>query len=80
MLSQPNPSYHGIVLGETFGNFAFAIAARVLSLRDLGPAIAPLNTFLFINGIETLPLRIARHCENTLAVASRLEKHPKSPG
>ena len=75
MLSQPNPSYHGIVLGETFGNFAFAIAARVLSLRDLGPAIAPLNAFLFINGIETLPLRIARHCENTLAVASWLEKH-----
>jgi O-acetylhomoserine (thiol)-lyase len=77
MLSQPNPSYHGIVLAETFGNFAFAIAARVLSLRDLGPAIAPLNAFLFINGIETLPLRIARHCENTLAVASWLEKHPK---
>ena len=58
MLSQPNPSYHGIVLGETFGDFAFAIAARVLSLRDLGPAIAPLNAFLFINGIETLPLRM----------------------
>jgi O-acetylhomoserine (thiol)-lyase len=78
MLSAPNPSYHGMVLAETFGNFAFAIAARVLSLRDLGPAIAPMNAFLIINGIETLPLRMARHCENTLAVASWLEKHPKT--
>ncbi|MGO8954868.1 MAG: O-acetylhomoserine aminocarboxypropyltransferase [Rhodomicrobium sp.] len=77
MLSQPNPSYHGMVMAETFGNFAFAIAARVLSLRDLGPAIAPLNAFLFINGLETLPLRMARHCENTLTVASWLENHPK---
>ena len=77
MLSQPNPSYHGMVLAETFGNFSFAIAARVLSLRDLGPAIAPLNAFLFINGLETLPLRMARHCENALAVASWLEKQPK---
>ncbi len=77
MLSEPNPSYHGMVMAETFGNFAFAIAARVLSLRDLGPAIAPLNAFLFINGLETLPLRIARHCENALGVASWLEKHPK---
>jgi O-acetylhomoserine (thiol)-lyase len=77
MLSQPNPSYNGMVLAETFGNFAFAIAARVMSLRDLGPAIAPLNAFLFINGLETLPLRIARHCENAQAVASWLEQHPK---
>ncbi|MGO8778688.1 MAG: O-acetylhomoserine aminocarboxypropyltransferase [Rhodomicrobium sp.] len=77
MLSEPNPSYNGMVLAETFGNFAFAIAARVLSLRDLGPAIAPLNAFLFINGLETLPLRMARHCENALTVAAWLEKHPK---
>ncbi len=77
MLSEPNPSYHGMVMAETFGNFAFAIAARVLSLRDLGPAIAPFNAFLFINGLETLPLRIARHCENAAAVAAWLEKHPK---
>jgi O-acetylhomoserine (thiol)-lyase len=77
MLSRPNPSYHGTVLGETFGGFAFAIAARVLSLRDLGPAIAPLNAFLILNGAETLPLRMARHCENALAVASWLERNPK---
>ncbi len=76
-LSQPIPSYHGMVMAETFGDFAFAIAARVLSLRDLGPAIAPMNAFLIINGLETLPLRMARHCENTLAVASWLEQHPK---
>ncbi len=76
-LSQPNPSYNGMVMAETFGNFAFAIAARVLSLRDLGPAIAPLNAFLIINGLETLPLRIARHCENAMAVAGWLEMHPK---
>jgi O-acetylhomoserine (thiol)-lyase len=78
MLSAPNPSYHGMVLAETFGDFAFAIAARVLSLRDLGPAIAPMNAFLIINGIETLPLRMERHCENALEVASWLEKHPKT--
>ncbi|MGO9486874.1 MAG: O-acetylhomoserine aminocarboxypropyltransferase [Rhodomicrobium sp.] len=76
-LSQPTPSYHGMVMAETFGDFGFAIAARVLSLRDLGPAIAPMNAFLIINGLETLPLRMARHCENTLAVAGWLEQHPK---
>ena len=64
-------------LAETFGNFAFAIAARVMGLRDLGPAIAPLNAFLLLTGSETLPLRMARHCENALAVATWLEKHPK---
>jgi O-acetylhomoserine (thiol)-lyase len=62
---------------ETFGNFGFAIAARVMGLRDIGPAIAPMNAFLILTGIETLPLRMQRHCENTLEVASWLEKHPK---
>lgn len=76
-ISQPNPSYHGMVLGEAFGNFAFAIAARVLGLRDLGPAISPFNAFLILNGIETLPLRVARHCENALAVAKWLSGHEK---
>jgi len=77
MLSEPRPEYHGIVLHETFGNFAFAIACRVLSLRDMGPAMSPFNAFLFITGIETLPLRMQRHCENTLAVAHWLSKHDK---
>jgi O-acetylhomoserine (thiol)-lyase len=76
-LVEPNPSYNGMRLAETFGNFAFAIAARVMGLRDIGPAIAPMNAFLILTGIETLPLRMARHCENTQAVASWLEKHPK---
>ena len=76
-LTEPNASYNGMRLAETFGNFAFAIACRVMGLRDLGPAISPFNAFLILTGIETLPLRMARHCENALAVATYLEKHPK---
>jgi len=76
-LSAPSPSYHGMVMGETFGDFAFAIAARVLALRDLGPAIAPMNAFLVLTGIETLPLRMARHSENALAVAQWLQERPE---
>ena len=76
-LSAPNPSYHGMVFAETFGNFAFAITARVLGLRDLGPAISPMNSFLVLTGIETLPLRMARHSENTKAVASWLQGRPE---
>lgn len=76
-LSEPTPSYHGITLAETFGNFAFAIACRVLGLRDLGPAIAPMNAFLILTGIETLPLRMQRHCDNTLQVATWLKGHDK---
>ena len=71
------PEYHGIVLHETFGNFAFAIACRVLGLRDLGPALSPFNAFLILTGIETLPLRMQRHCDNALAVAEWLSKHPQ---
>jgi len=76
-LVEPNESYGGMKLAETFGNFAFAIAARVMGLRDIGPAIAPMNAFLILTGSETLPLRMARHCENAQAVATWLEKHPK---
>ena len=76
-LSAPMASYHGITLAETFGNFAFAIAARVLGLRDLGPAISPFNAFLLLTGIETLPLRMQRHCDNALAVATRLAANDK---
>jgi O-acetylhomoserine (thiol)-lyase len=77
MLSEPRPEYSGMVLGETFGNFAFAIACRVLGLRDLGPALSPFNAFLILTGIETLPLRMKRHSENTLAVAEWLSKRPE---
>jgi O-acetylhomoserine (thiol)-lyase len=75
MLSAPRPEYGGMVLGETFGNFAFAIACRVLGLRDLGPALAPFNAFMLLTGIETLPLRMQRHSENALAVAEYLSNH-----
>ncbi|WP_117194083.1 O-acetylhomoserine aminocarboxypropyltransferase [Rhizobium terrae] len=77
MLSEPRPEYAGVVLHQTFGNFAFAIAARVLGLRDLGPAISPFNAFMILTGIETLPLRMQRHCDNALAAAGWLKKHPK---
>jgi O-acetylhomoserine (thiol)-lyase len=76
-LQDPNPSYNGMRMAETFGNFAFALTARVLGLRDLGPAISPFNAFLILTGIETLPLRMARHCENALAVATYLSEHPQ---
>jgi O-acetylhomoserine (thiol)-lyase len=75
MLSAPRPEYGGMVLGETFGNFAFAIACRVLGLRDLGPALSPFNAFMLLTGIETLPLRMQRHSENALAVAEHLSNH-----
>ena len=75
MLSEPRPEYHGVALHETFGNFAFAIACRVLGLRDLGPAISPFNAFLILTGIETLPLRMQRHSDNALAVATWLSDH-----
>ncbi|GJD92629.1 MULTISPECIES: O-acetylhomoserine aminocarboxypropyltransferase [Methylobacterium] len=75
MLSQPRPEYAGMVLSETFGNFGFAIAVRVLGLRDLGPALSPFNAFLILNGIETLPLRMRRHCDNALEVATFLARH-----
>jgi O-acetylhomoserine (thiol)-lyase len=75
MLSKPRPEYGGMVLGETFGNFGFAIACRVLGLRDLGPALSPFNAFLILTGIETLPLRMQRHSDNALKVAEHLEGH-----
>jgi O-acetylhomoserine (thiol)-lyase len=77
MLSEPRPEYSGMVLGETFGNFAFAIACRVLGLRDLGPALSPFNAFLIATGIETLPLRMQRHSDNALVVAQWLAKRPE---
>ncbi|MGL4260314.1 MAG: O-acetylhomoserine aminocarboxypropyltransferase [Afipia sp.] len=76
VLSEPRPEYHGIKLQETFGNFAFAIAARVIGLRDLGPALAPFNAFLILTGIETLGLRVQRHSDNAKAVAEWLSAHP----
>jgi len=76
-LTEPRPEYNGIVIHETFGNFGFAIACRVLGLRDLGAAISPFNSFSIITGIETLPLRMRKHCDNALEVAKYLENHDK---
>ena len=80
--TEPDPSYHGLVYWDALsnvpgaGNIAFIIKVRVQLLRDLGPAISPFNSFQFIQGLETLPLRIARHSENALAVAKHLQSHP----
>jgi O-acetylhomoserine (thiol)-lyase len=76
-LSEPCPSYHGIKIWETFGDMAYAIACRVLGLRDLGPSLSPMNAFLVLTGTETLPLRMQRHCDNALTVARWLQKNEK---
>ncbi|HZU27717.1 MAG TPA: O-acetylhomoserine aminocarboxypropyltransferase [Bryobacteraceae bacterium] len=75
-LTEPSPAYHGMKFAEVFGNIAFIIRARVEGLRDIGPCMSPFNSFLFLQGIETLSMRMDRHLENTLAVAQHLEKHP----
>jgi O-acetylhomoserine (thiol)-lyase len=72
----PDPSYHGISYTGAFGNLAFILKLRVQLLRDLGPALSPFNAFLFLQGLESLPLRIERHSSNALAVARWLEGHP----
>ncbi|MBV9774928.1 MAG: O-acetylhomoserine aminocarboxypropyltransferase/cysteine synthase [Gemmatimonadetes bacterium] len=72
----PEPAYHGLSFAPTFGNVAFAIRLRVLLLRDVGAALSPFNSFLFLQGLETLHLRIRRHSDNALAVARFLEGHP----
>ncbi len=80
LIAEPEPSYHGINFVEALkplGNIAYIIKARVTLLRDLGPAVSPFNSFLFLQGLETLHLRLPRHAENALAVAKYLKKHPK---
>ncbi|RJQ65457.1 MAG: O-acetylhomoserine aminocarboxypropyltransferase/cysteine synthase [Desulfobacteraceae bacterium] len=71
----PDPAYHGLKFHETFGAMTFILRARVLGLRDMGAAISPFNAWLFLQGLETLHLRMARHSENGLAVARWLQKH-----
>ena len=80
LIAEPDPSYHGINFVEALkpmGNIAYIIKVRVTLLRDLGPALSPFNSFLFLQGLETLHLRMPRHSENALAVAEYLEKHSK---
>jgi O-acetylhomoserine (thiol)-lyase len=74
--SDPEPAYHGLSFAESFGPAAFAVRLRVVLLRDIGASLSPFNSFLFLQGLETLHLRIQRHCENALAVARFLEAHP----
>jgi len=76
-LTEPDESYHGLKFFETFGNIAFIVKVRVQMLRDYGPALSPFNSFLFLQGIETLPLRMKRHCENALIIAKYLKNHEK---
>ncbi|MGA2774864.1 MAG: O-acetylhomoserine aminocarboxypropyltransferase/cysteine synthase [Candidatus Omnitrophota bacterium] len=80
LIADPEPSYHGINFVQALkqlGNVAYIIKARVTLLRDLGPTVSPFNSFLFLQGLETLHLRLPRHAENALAVAKYLKKHPK---
>jgi O-acetylhomoserine (thiol)-lyase len=74
--NDPEPAYHGLRFGDTFGEMVFILRARVLGLRDMGAAMSPFNAWLFLQGLETLHLRMARHSANALRVAKFLEKHP----
>ena len=75
--TEPSEGYHGLVFWERFGNIAYIIRARVEGLRDLGPAISPFNSFMLIQGLETLSVRVNKICENAMALAKWLEQHPK---
>ncbi|SDX53025.1 O-acetylhomoserine (thiol)-lyase [Allochromatium warmingii] len=77
LLNEPDQSYHGVVYTETMGAAAYIARARVVPLRNMGAAISPFNSFLILQGIETLPVRMDRHCDNALAVAQYLQQHPK---
>lgn len=76
-LTTPDPSYHGVVYAEKFGPMALAVKMRVQALRDVGGCLSPTNAFMILSGLETLHLRMPRHCENALALAKFLEKHDK---
>ncbi len=74
--TEPSPAYHGLKFWDTFGKISFIIKARVEGLRDIGPCVSPFNAFLFLQGVETLGMRMDRHLQNAAAVAQHLEKHP----
>jgi O-acetylhomoserine (thiol)-lyase len=75
-MTEPSPGYHGIRFYETFGEYGYLMKARVENLRDLGPSLSPFNAFLFLQGLETLPVRMERHTRNAEVVASFLADHP----
>jgi len=76
VIAEPSPAYHGLQFHETFGTYGYCMKLRAETLRDLGAAMSPFNAFLFLQGLETLSLRMVRHVENAKAVASYLESHP----
>ncbi|MCG5536680.1 O-acetylhomoserine aminocarboxypropyltransferase/cysteine synthase family protein [Ectothiorhodospira mobilis] len=76
-MCEPDPSYHGVVYTEAFGEAAYIGRARVVPLRNMGAALSPFNSFLILQGIESLPVRMDRHCDNALAVARFLRDHPR---
>ena len=76
-LTEPEPAYHGLKFFENFGDFAFTMKARAVALRDFGPALAPMNAFLTITGVETLHVRMERHVENARKVAEFLSQAPQ---
>ena len=76
-MTEPSPGYHGVRFFETFGDFGFTMKCRMEGMRTFGPALSPFNAFLLLQGVETLSLRMDRHCSNALAAAQYLEKHPK---
>jgi len=75
-MTEPSRGYHGVIFHETFGDFGFTMKARMETMRTLGPTLSPLSAFLLLQGIETLHLRMPRHCDSALAVARHLEAHP----
>jgi O-acetylhomoserine (thiol)-lyase len=76
-MSEPEPAYHGLIFAETFGDFGFTMKVRTVALRDYGPTLNPTAAWNMLQGVETLPLRMERHCSNALAAAEWLQKHPK---
>ena len=76
-MTEPSPGYHGVIFHETFGDFAFSMRARMETLRVYGAALSPMSAWQILQGVETLPLRMERHCANALAVARFLQAHPR---
>jgi O-acetylhomoserine (thiol)-lyase len=75
-MTEPSEGYHGVRFYETFGDFGYTMKVRCETMRTLGPTLAPMHAWLFLQGLETLPLRMERHCENALKVARFLQEHP----
>jgi O-acetylhomoserine (thiol)-lyase len=76
-MTEPSPGYHGVRFFETFGDFGFTMKCRMEGMRTFGPVLSPFNAFLLLQGVETLSLRMDRHCSNALSVAKHLQQHPK---